>query len=123
MRSMITGTLIGQIVLSCTMVILTLIGAFSETMAFAAFVIWLIGVFAMAGLTLGNLNAMALEPVGHIAGMAASVTGAISTVLAVALAAPLGLAFDGTYLPITAGVALMAMLALGLMLTIPRSKI
>ena len=39
-----------------------------------------------AGLTLGNLNALAMEPVGHIAGIAASVIGALSTVLAACLA-------------------------------------
>jgi DHA1 family bicyclomycin/chloramphenicol resistance-like MFS transporter len=65
----------------------------------------------MAGLTIGNLNALAMEPVGHIAGMAASVTGAISTVGAVLLAAPLGVAFDGTPLPLMVGVALFAGLA------------
>ena len=68
----------------------------------------MISVFAMAGLTIGNLNALAMEPVGHIAGMAASVTGAIATVGAVLLAAPLGLAFNGTPIPLMIGVALFA---------------
>lgn len=122
MRYMITITLVGQIILSGCLLLLTLTGALPENLAFPAFILWMIGVFAMAGLTLGNLNALALEPVGHIAGMAASVTGAISTVLAVALAAPLGLAFDGSYIPVMAGVALMAVLALGLMLSIPYNK-
>ncbi|MGB3280159.1 MAG: multidrug effflux MFS transporter [Pseudorhodobacter sp.] len=122
MRYMITITLVGQIILSGSLLLLTLSGALPENLAFPAFILWMIGVFAMAGLTLGNLNALALEPVGHIAGMAASVTGAISTVLAVALAAPLGLAFDGSYIPVMAGVALMAVLALGLMLSIPYNK-
>ena len=53
--------------------------------------------------------------------MAASVTGSIATVLAVTLAAPIGLAFDGTTLPVTFAVAIMAMFALVLMKTIPRS--
>jgi len=66
-------------------------------------------------MTLGNLNALALEPVGHIAGMAASVTGAISTVASVLLAAPLGLAFDGTPVPMMLGVAIFSTLAFGLM--------
>lgn len=59
---------------------------------------------------------------GHIAGMAASVTGSIATVLAVMLAAPIGLAFNGSYLPLVFGIAIMAVLALGLMLSIPRDK-
>jgi MFS transporter, DHA1 family, multidrug resistance protein len=122
MRYLITATLIGQIVLSGAMLLLTLSGVLAGDLAFAAFIIWMIGVFAMAGLTLGNLNALALEPVGHIAGMAASVTGSIATVLAVMLAAPIGLAFNGSYLPLIIGIGIMAVLALGLMLSIPRDK-
>lgn len=115
MRLMITRTLIAQILISSSMVALILAGVLQGTIAFAAFVIWMIGVFAMAGLTLGNLNALALEPVGHIAGLAASVTGAISTVLSVMLAAPLGLAFNGTPLPLIIGVVAFSSLAYLLM--------
>ena len=50
---------------------------------------------------MGNLNALALESMGHIAGMAASVTGSLSTVVAVVLAAPVGLSFNGTAEPLT----------------------
>jgi len=42
---------------------------------------------------------------GHIAGMTASVTSALSTVASVALAAPVGLAFNGTPVPLMIGVA------------------
>jgi DHA1 family bicyclomycin/chloramphenicol resistance-like MFS transporter len=76
-------------------------------------------VFFMTGLTIGNLNALGLEPVGHIAGMAASMLAAISTVLAVFLAAPLGLAFDGTPLPLMIGVAVMMVAGFGLMRLLP----
>ncbi|MEQ6247978.1 MFS transporter [Sulfitobacter sp. HNIBRBA3233] len=47
---------------------------------FYFFVFWQTCAFFQAGLTLGNLNALAMEPMGHIAGMAASVIGAVSTV-------------------------------------------
>ena len=78
---------------------------------FAAYLVWTIGVFFMIGTTVGNLNALALEPVGHIAGMAASVTGALSTVFSVALAAPVGLAFNGTPIPLMLGVTVFSGLA------------
>ncbi|QCO56483.1 multidrug effflux MFS transporter [Pseudorhodobacter turbinis] len=122
MRYMITRTLVAQIVLSGSMLVLTVSGLLPEGLTFPAFVVWMIGVFAMAGLTLGNLNALALESVGHIAGMAASVSGAIATIVAVLLAAPLGLAFNGTYLPLVGGVAVMAVVAMGLMLLMPQDK-
>lgn len=71
-----------------------------------AFVAWSTGMFFLLGLCLANLNAMALEPMGHIAGMASSVIGAVSTLLCVILAVPIGQMFDGTGLPLISGVAL-----------------
>lgn len=81
---------------------------------FAVFVIWQTGVFMQAGFTLGNLNALAMAPMGAIAGMAASVTGAVATLGSVALAIPIGQQFDGTPMPAHLGV--LAAVLLGLML-------
>ncbi len=64
-----------------------------------------------AGLTLGNLQALALQPLGHIAGFGASVTIATSTIIAVFVGGPIGLAFDGTPIPLVIGVAILAMIA------------
>jgi len=81
---------------------------------FAVFVVWQTGVFAQAGFTLGNLNALAMAPMGEIAGMAASVTGAVATLGSVALAIPIGQQFDGTPMPAHLGV--LAAVGTGLML-------
>lgn len=86
-----------------------------EWAGLAFFLIWMTAIFYMAGMTLGNLNAIALEPMGHIAGMAASVSSAVSTVLAVTIAAPIGLAFDGTPFPLVLGVLCCTALAFALM--------
>jgi DHA1 family bicyclomycin/chloramphenicol resistance-like MFS transporter len=56
-----------------------------------------------------------MEPVGHIAGLAASVISALATVGSVLLAIPVGLAFNGTLLPLLSGVAVLVALALALM--------
>ncbi len=64
-----------------------------------------------AGLTLGNLQALALQPLGHIAGFGASVTIATSTIIAVFVGGPIGLAFDGTPVPLVIGVAILAIVA------------
>ena len=122
MRRMITVTLGAQVILSSVMVLLTMFHVMPAALAFPAHLVWTIGVFFMAGLTLGNLNALALEPVGHIAGMASSVTGAIATVVSVMIAAPVGLMFDGTALPLMAGVAIFAAIAFAMMRTIPRTE-
>ena len=47
-------------------------------------------------MTLGNLTALAMEPLGHIAGTAASVTSAVATLGSILLASMAGQFFDGT---------------------------
>lgn len=111
MRKLITIALGGQLVLSALMLGLTLSGALSGTPAFAAWFIWSTSVFFMTGLTMGNLNALAMEPMGHIAGMAASVISAVATVSAVFIAAPIGMAFDGTPVPLIGAVLICCALA------------
>lgn len=119
MRHMVTWSLAAQIVLSAAMLLLTAV-PLPETLAFGLFVFWQATVFFMAGTTLGNLNAIAMEPMGHIAGMAASVIGAFATVGAVAIAAPVGLLFDGSLLPLTLGLLTMCSIAFALMLHMGR---
>ncbi|MEM9636638.1 MAG: multidrug effflux MFS transporter [Pseudomonadota bacterium] len=112
MRRLITMALAVQIVLSATVMI------HNETYgvsAFVVFALWQAYVFFQAGLTIGNLNAIAMESMGHIAGMAASVIGAVSTVLAAAIASPIGLLFDGTIRPLVGALFIMACLAYAVM--------
>jgi len=111
MRYLVRTTIGVQALVSLAVLAAFAGGMVPEAAQFYVCFAWMISVFAMAGLTIGNLNALAMEPVGHIAGMAASVTGAIATVGAVLLAAPLGLAFDGTPVPLMFGIALFANLA------------
>ncbi|MEO9652838.1 MAG: multidrug effflux MFS transporter [Roseobacter sp.] len=117
MRKLITIALGFQIVVS-TFVLMN-----SETIAaegFAIFAVWQGFIFFQAGLTIGNLNAIAMEPMGHIAGMAASVVGGVSTTLAAAIASPVGMLFDGTIRPLVATVLILAALAFALMLYMGR---
>lgn len=60
------------------------------------------------GLQFGNLNAMAMEPFGHIAGTASAVIGNVSTLLAVVFGTLVGQLFDGSVLPLVAGFGLLA---------------
>lgn len=119
MRRMVTWSLGALIVLSLGMLGLGMVDL-PLTVYFGFFVAWQACVFFMAGTTLGNLNAIAMEPMGHIAGMAASVIGSISTVLAALIVTPIGLMFDGTLLPLTAGACIMLIIAFVLMLKMGR---
>nr|WP_170538603.1 multidrug effflux MFS transporter [Ruegeria arenilitoris] len=119
MRRMVTWALAGQILITSLVIALNMSNLSSQA-SFALFVFWQTTVFFMAGVTMGNLNAIAMEPMGHIAGMAASVIGSISTVLAAAIAAPVGLLFDGTLGPLSIGILIMCVLAFGLMVHMGR---
>lgn len=103
MERMVSAALTAQIALSLAAIALWQIGL-PPNAQFGVFVIWQTSVFFQAGLTLGNLNALAMAPMGAIAGMAASVTGAIATVGSVVIAIPIGQQFNGTPMPAHLGV-------------------
>ncbi|PXF30417.1 MFS transporter [Pokkaliibacter plantistimulans] len=74
------------------------------------------------GLLFGNLNALAMGPLGHIAGVGAAVVGCLSTLVSVPIGIVIGQAFNGTVLPLIGGFALLGVLALIVVLII-RSKL
>ena len=114
MRRLVTWALAAQIILSGTILTFDLT-SLSEPYGFGVFVIWQVSLFLQAGLTLGNLNAIGMEPMGHIAGMAASIIGGVSTILASLIAAPVALIFDGTLTPLLVFVLVLATIGLLLM--------
>ncbi|MET0271339.1 MAG: multidrug effflux MFS transporter [Sphingomonas sp.] len=63
-------------------------------------------------LSTSNFGAMAMEPVGHIAGTAASVQGTITTVGGALLGLLVGQSFDGTTAPVTIGYLILGLLTL-----------
>ena len=63
--------------------------------------IFLLGSFFCSGLLFGNFNSIALEPMGHIAGMAAAISGFVSSLMGVILGGFAGRLYDGTLYPIT----------------------
>ncbi|MCB6177124.1 multidrug effflux MFS transporter [Rhodobacter sp. Har01] len=114
MRRMVSATYATVLGLTLAHLALVAFGLMPEALAFPAFIAWGVALFAMMGLTLGNLNALAMEPVGHIAGLAASVISALATVGSVLLAVPVGQAFDGTLVPLLAGVSIFIAASLAL---------
>ncbi|NOX73614.1 MAG: multidrug effflux MFS transporter [Alphaproteobacteria bacterium] len=92
----------------------------SNEVLFPIFLIWSVLSFFVPGLTFGNLTALTMEPMGHIAGIASAIIGAASTLLGVLIAIPIGLAFDGTILPLMVGTAICAGASFALMLSNPK---
>jgi DHA1 family bicyclomycin/chloramphenicol resistance-like MFS transporter len=66
--------------------------------------------FFSFGLVFGNLNAIAMEPMGHIAGIAASVIGCVSSLISMALGAFIGQLYNNTLIPIVVGFLVLGML-------------
>ncbi len=61
--------------------------------------------FFCLGLLFGNFNAMAMEPLGHIAGVGAAVIGSLTGIISLILGTTIGQAYDGTVLPLIGGFA------------------
>lgn len=113
MRRLIVQSLTIQALMSVLM--LTTLGTDLGAAGFWVFLAFMIMQYLAIGFQFGNLNALALEPMGHVAGMAASVMGSVSTVVAALIATPVALVHDGTPLPITVAVLVCTLLALGCM--------
>ena len=75
------------------------------------------------GLVASNFNAMAMEPVGHVAGTASSLLGFVSTAGGAVLGFLVGQQFDGTTLPLSIGFASFGALALLLVLYAERGRL
>lgn len=78
--------------------------------------------FFAVGMLFGNFNALAMEPMGHIAGVAAGVIGTLTTLLSVLLGGLIGYAYDGTINPVIAGFALLGFFSFIAMLRAERGR-
>ena len=69
---------------------------FDGLFPFWLFMAYFLFVFMCVGLLFGNLNALAMEPLGHVAGIGAAVVASLATLISVPLGGFVGLSFDGT---------------------------
>lgn len=68
--------------------------------------------FFCVGLLFGNLNALAMQPLGHIAGTGAAVVGSLATLTSLILGTLVGQSYNDTVLPLVAGFAILGLLAM-----------
>tara|TARA_R110002096_G_scaffold434832_1_gene658106 strand:+ start:110469 stop:111638 length:1170 start_codon:yes stop_codon:yes gene_type:complete len=78
--------------------------------------VFLSAAFFCIGMLFGNFNALAMEPMGHIAGTAAAVIASLSTFISLGLASIIGRSFDGTVLPLVYGFLALSVVALVIVL-------
>ena len=75
------------------------------------------------GLMMPNFNALAMEPMGRIAGTASSFVGAVTTGVAAGLGLYVGQQYNGTVIPLLAGFALFGTLGALIVLFTERGRL
>ena len=73
---------------------------------------YLLAIFFAIGILFGNLNSLAMEPLGHVAGIGSALVGSISTLISVPLGILIGHSYNGTILPLIGGFAVLGALSL-----------
>jgi len=120
MRLLATIGFAAQAVMALFMVLFLYSEILSNEWSLIIFIIWSVLAFFIKGMYFGNLNALAMEPMGKIAGMASAIIGAVATLLGILIAVPIGLLFNGTPLPVLIGYIICSGIALMLMLSKPK---
>ena len=76
---------------------------------------YLFATFFATGILFGNLNALAMDSLGKIAGIGSGVVGSLSTFIALITGTAIGQSYNGTVLPLTAGFFMLSIASLATM--------
>jgi DHA1 family bicyclomycin/chloramphenicol resistance-like MFS transporter len=87
-----------------------------------ALMAYMAAAFFCIGMLFANFNALAMAPLGHIAGVGTAVVGSLTTLISMSLGAAIGWAYDGTVLPLVAGFALLGLAAIAVMCWTERGR-
>ena len=89
-------------IILCVSLVYLVYGCFYE-LTFFGFLLFIYPTFSATGILFGNLNAVAMEPMGHIAGIASAVIGFFQTLISVCIGGFIGQMFDGSPTALIAG--------------------
>lgn len=76
------------------------------------FMIFILITFFGVGLLFGNLSALAMEPMGHIAGIASAVVGSVSTGISAIVGTLIGQFYNNSLMPMVIGFLLLSSVSL-----------
>jgi DHA1 family bicyclomycin/chloramphenicol resistance-like MFS transporter len=107
----------------CAALLLAAALAFGGKPPLWLFMALLCGAMFLLGLTLPNFNALAMEPLGAVAGTAASMIGFYTTLMGVAIGSVVGQSFDGTVRPLAIGFLAGSLAALPVILWAERGRL
>jgi MFS transporter, DHA1 family, multidrug resistance protein len=96
--------------------------AFDGVPPFGAFMALCFLAFCCNGMLFGNVNALAMQSLGRVAGLGASMVSSLSSLIAVAVSVSLGRFYDMTTFPLAAGLLLAGVVGLILVQAAHRSR-
>jgi DHA1 family bicyclomycin/chloramphenicol resistance-like MFS transporter len=115
-----TVTISAMMVIALTSLLFLLVQISGVQASLWMFMAYAMILFFAFGVMFGNLNAIAMEPMGHVAGMASAIIGAVSSILSLLLATFIGQLYNNTLIPLTAG--FLVLFALSILVTYSEMK-
>ena len=119
MRRLSQGALIAFIAVSALWFVLSLAGPVPFSIFITLFTLDML----LFGLLGSNFNALAMEPLGHVAGTASSVLGFTQTFGGGVIGTVIGQMFDGTVMPLAAGFCGVSIVAFLMVVVAERGKL
>ncbi len=119
MRRLSHFALLVYLAMASIWLILAVMGPVSLPLFFSIFLVVQVGF----GWQASNMNSLSMEPLGAVAGTAASVFGFMQTVGGALLGTVIGQLFDGTLVPNAAGYVVMGILVLGCVLIAEKGRL
>jgi len=110
MRRLSHASLVGFIAITFVWLVVQVMGP--QPMPFFLFFMFFSLAMFQFGWIGSNFNALAMEPLGHVAGTASSVLGFMGTVGGSMIGAAIGQAYDGTALPMVTGYFVVSVIGL-----------
>ncbi len=108
MRALMHWALLLLFVTSCVFLLFLWLG--EGHVPFIFFMVAMSVIFFSMGLLFGNSNAMAMEPMGHIAGVASSIIGAGTTLVSMGFGTVIGQFYDKTLVPMVIGFVVLSLI-------------
>jgi DHA1 family bicyclomycin/chloramphenicol resistance-like MFS transporter len=119
MRRLSHGALIGFVFTS----LIWVAASVSGLLPFWLFAVLYACAMFQFGLIGSNFNAMAMEPLGHVAGTASSVLGFTQTIGGATIGALIGQEFNGTITPLAIGFLSVSLIGLAFVLTAEKGRL
>ncbi|MCO5197007.1 MAG: multidrug effflux MFS transporter [Anaerolineae bacterium] len=110
MRLLVRRSLVVIFTLSLVFLVLMLVTTTMQPLWLL--MVYLLVIFFFIGIQFGNINSLAMEPLGRVAGTGSAVVGALSTLISVLLGTLIGQSYNGTVTPLVIGLIILSGLSM-----------